>query len=111
VIAMPVIKAFVSNPLLADAPLAALGTATERACVDLLGAQAAQVQLVVVAAHAVPRGCPVYLEVQFRRNERRGAQVVARFMDAMEGALGTCFGAVPRIRCFSGDQDFPHARN
>lgn len=108
---MPVIKAFVSSPLLADAPLAALAIATERACVDLLGAQATQVQLMVVAAHAIPRGHPVYLEVQFRRNERRGAQVVANFMDAMEGALGSCFGAVPRIRCFSEDQDFLHARN
>lgn len=108
---MPVIKAFVSSPLLADAPLAALAIATERACVDLLGAQATQVQLMVVAAHAIPRGYPVYLEVQFRRNERRGAQVVANFMDAMEGALGSCFGAVPRIRCFSEDQDFLHARN
>ncbi|RZS78458.1 hypothetical protein [Pigmentiphaga kullae] len=108
---MPVIKAFVYSPLLADAPLAALAIATERACVDLLGAQATQVQLMVVAAHAIPRGYPVYLEVQFRRNERRGAQVVANFMDAMEGALGSCFGAVPRIRCFSEDQDFLHARN
>jgi len=108
---MPVIKVFVSSPLLAGAPLDPLGSATERACVDLLGAQAAQVQLVVVAAYAVPRGCPVYLEVQFRRNERRDAQVVARFMAAMEDALGACFGAVPRIRCFSEDQDFLHARN
>ncbi|MPS30725.1 hypothetical protein [Pigmentiphaga sp.] len=108
---MPVIKAFVSNPLLAGAPLDALGAATERACVDVLGAQAVQVQLLVVAAHAVPRGCPVYLEVRFRRNERRGAPVVARFMDAMESALDACFGALPRIRCFSEDQDFLHARN
>jgi hypothetical protein len=110
--AMPVVKAFVPPSLLTLAPagLDAFGDAVGAICLDVLRASPRQIQVMVVPAHT-PRGEPIYVEVNFRGNAFRDADVVARFMSDLEGVVQDTFHTVPRIRCFSEDQASLHARN
>jgi len=109
---MPVVKAFVLPSLLSLAPseFDAFGSAVGQVCLDVLRASPHQIQVMLVPAHAL-RGEPIYVEVNFRGNTYRDADVVQQFMSDLEVVIHDTFKTVPRIRCFSEDQAALHARN
>lgn len=109
---MPVVKAFVPPSLLPPAcgDLEAFGRAVGAVCLDVLQASSRQIQVMVVPAHALC-GEPIYVEVNFRGNPHRDADVVQQFMSNLEMVIRNTFSTVPRIRCFAEDQASLHARN
>ena len=54
---------------------------------------------------------PVYLDIQFRASEARGARVVSAVMDDLAGIIQARLGAKSRIRAFAIDQSTLHARD
>jgi len=107
---MPVVKLFYDEAL--DAAVRAGGDAIEAGLAEVLRtrlfADPAKCQIIMVpAARVTPM--PVYVDIQFRANERRTQEVVAGAMQEVARILGDVLGAGLRIRAFDIDQSGLHA--
>lgn len=112
---MPVITLFIS-PNLPHPPKAddyrALQAACRSLCITLLNAHPDKVQVQTVALCHEPQGSPIYVEVKYRDQRQRNAQVMADFMLELEQAIHHIFRlSEPRIRCFPQSNDALYARN
>ncbi|MBR7974398.1 hypothetical protein KDX01_14965 [Burkholderia vietnamiensis] len=108
---MPSITIFIAEAgMPAQASLAALSSACDTLCTDVLNAAPGTVHVAFVP---VRHGCghPVSAEIRFRLGPLRTAELIDRFMASLDREILRHTGLVARIRCFGHDSAHLHARN
>ncbi|OCW56336.1 hypothetical protein [Hoeflea olei] len=80
-------------------------------CVDLIRAEPDKVHVIFVATGRHAIGRPGYIEVKLRAGGHRTRELMGEFMDKLDAAFRTAFGADVRIRCFAYEGEHIFARN
>ncbi len=93
-----------------DAALADLTEQCTELCTGILHAALANVHIVCVTVRH-GRGHPAFAGIQYRPEQFRTPQVMERFMEELDGAMGRTTGLTARIRCSGYEASGIHARN
>ncbi|MEQ8901535.1 MAG: hypothetical protein RID11_19860 [Roseovarius sp.] len=80
-------------------------------CIDLIRAEPDKVHVIFIQTGKHAIGNPGYIEVKLRSGGHRTPQLMGEFMEKLEVAFGTAFGAKVRIRCFAYEGKHIFARH